>query len=120
MLSIHKQKSLACGYIAGEAFLFVVGGVRLVVRTPGVHPGNVSSILAPRAIVFSGADTAGTVPTPDHQPRDLTPKKMTASRNIASNGLIFHTAVHTPQMTDLTRHEYPFPRKANRSHLRAL
>ena len=96
------------------------GGVRLVVRTPGVHPGNVSSILAPRTIVVSGADAAETAPTPDHQPRDLTPKKMTASRNIALNGSFFHSADHAPQMTDLTRHEYPSPRKANRSHSRAL
>lgn len=116
-MGMLTYERLACGYIAGEAF-FVCGGVRLVVRTPGVHPGNVSSILAPRAIVFSGADAALTAPTPDHQPRDLTPKKMTASRNIASNGLIFHSAVHTPQMSDLTRHEHSLPRPANPDYRR--
>jgi hypothetical protein len=43
----------------------------------------------------------------------LAPKKMTASRNIAQNRSIFHTAAHFPQMSDLARHEYPSPRKAN-------
>lgn len=118
-IGMLTYERLACGYIAGEAF-FVCGGVRLVVRTPGVHPGNVSSILAPRAIVFSGANAAETASAPDHQPRDLTPKKMTASRNIAPSSSIFHTAVHAPQVTDLTRHEYPFPRKANRDHRRPV
>src|SRR5580693_1488974 len=42
-----KQKRLACGYIAGEALLYV-GGDRLAVRTRGVHPRNVSSNLALR------------------------------------------------------------------------
>ena len=61
----------------------------------------------------SGTDTAQTAPVPDHQPRDLTPKKMTASRNIASIGSFFHSAVHAPQVTDLTRHELPLPRKTD-------
>src|ERR1700744_6524246 len=52
----------------------------------------------------SGADAALTAPAPDHQPRDLAPKKMTASRNIAPNWSIFHAAAHFPQMTDLARH----------------
>jgi hypothetical protein len=61
----------------------------------------------------SGTDTAQTAPVPDHQPRDLTPKKMTASRNIAPSLSIFHPADHAPQVTDLTRHEHPFPRKTD-------
>ena len=61
----------------------------------------------------SGADAALTAPTPDHQPRDLAPKKMTASRNIAPIRSVFQNAAHFPQMTDLARHESPLPRKAN-------
>jgi hypothetical protein len=111
-LSLRNKKRLACGYIAGKA-LFVMGGDRLAVRTRGVHPRNVSSNLAPRTIVVSGTATAETVTAPDHQPRDLAPKKMTASRNIAPNRSIFHTAAHLPQMSDLARYEQPSPRQAN-------
>jgi hypothetical protein len=53
------------------------------------------------------------VTAPDHQPRDLAPKKMTTSRNIAQNRSIFHPAAHFPQMSDLARHEYPSSRQAS-------
>ena len=110
--SIHKHERLTCGYIAGEAFSYV-GGDRLAVRTRGVHPRNVSSNLAPCTIVVSGTATAETVTAPDHQPRDLAPKKMTASRNIAQNRSVFQNAGRFPQMSDLARHEYPPSRQAN-------
>src|SRR5579863_10426537 len=103
---------------ADEAFFFVRRGDRLAVRTRGVHPRNVSSNLAPRTIVVSGTVTVSAATAPDHQPRDLAPKKMTASRNIAPNRSIFHAAADFPQMTDLARHEYPSPRQANRNHRR--
>src|SRR5271154_1727603 len=92
---------------ADGAFFFVLRGDRLAVRTRGVHPRNVSSNLAPCTIVVGGTVTVSAATAPDHQPRDLAPKKMTASRNIAPNRSIFHTAAHFPQMTDLARHEYP-------------
>lgn len=110
MLLELRQKRSTC-QMAGEAFLS--GGDRLAVRTRGVHPRNVSSNLAPCAIVVSGTATAETVTAPDHQPRDLAPKKMTASHNIAQNRSIFHTAANFPQMSDLARHEQPSPRQAN-------
>src|SRR5579863_802635 len=98
---------------ADGAFFFASSGDRLAVRTRGVHPRNVSSNLAPRTIVVSGTDAAETAPAPDHQPRDLAPKKMTASRNIAPNRSGFQNAAHFPQMTDLARHEHPSSRQAN-------
>ena len=53
----------------------------------------------------SGTDAAETAPAPDHKPRDRTPRKMTASRNIARFGSVFQNAVLFP-MPDRTRHEY--------------
>jgi hypothetical protein len=97
---------------AGGA-LFVMGGDRLAVRTRGVHPRNVSSNLALRTIVVSGTVTVSAATAPDHQPRDLAPKKMTALRNIAPNRSVFQNAAHLPKMSDLARHEYPLPRQAN-------
>src|SRR5258707_15544581 len=37
----------------------------------------------------SGTNAAVTAPVPDHQPRDRTPRKMTAQRNIAPEKWIF-------------------------------
>src|SRR5271156_6719751 len=98
----HREGAFSC-----------LGGDRLAVRTRGVHPRNVSSNLAPCTIVVSGTVTVSAATAPDHQPRDLAPKKMTASRNIAPNRSIFHTAAHFPQMSDLARHEQSPPRQAN-------
>jgi hypothetical protein len=100
-------------FSADGALFFASCGDRLAVRTRGVHPRNVSSNLAPRTIVVSGTATAETVTAPDHQPRDLAPKKMTASRNIAPNRSIFQNAGHFPQMSDLARHEQPLPRQTD-------
>jgi hypothetical protein len=61
----------------------------------------------------SGTVTVEAATAPDHQPRDLAPKKMTASRNIAPNRSAFQKAAHFPQLTDLARHELPPSRKAN-------
>lgn len=116
--TLRKQKRPFS--VTREGAFFAVGGGRLVVRTPGVHPGNVSSILAPRAIVFSGADAALTAPTPDHQPRDWAPRKMTASRNIAHRRSLFQNAAYSPNMVDWARHEQPLPRKANRDYRRSV
>jgi hypothetical protein len=63
--------------------------------------------------LFSGADAAETAPAPDHQPRDLAPRKMTAPRNIAPITSDFQNAAQSPQLTDLARHEHPLPRKAD-------
>jgi len=52
MLSLGNRKRLALRVHGGAPF--GVGGDRLAVRTQGVHPRNVSSNLAPRAIVVSG------------------------------------------------------------------
>lgn len=110
--SIHRQE-YPTRLPADGVFFFVLSGDRLAVRTRGVHPRNVSSNLAPRTIVVSGTVTVSAATAPDHQPRDLAPKKMTASRNIAPNRSIFHTAAHFPQMSDLARHEHPSSRQAN-------
>ena len=107
MLSIAHQDERPTRFPAGRAFFFVRRGDRLAVRTRGVHPRNVSSNLALRSIEVSGTVTVSAATAPDHQPRDLAPKKMTTRRNIAPNRSIFHTAAHFPQMTDLARHEYP-------------
>jgi hypothetical protein len=48
MLSIYTQER-PTRLPADEAFFCVRGG-RLVVRTPGVHPGTVSSNLSPRRV----------------------------------------------------------------------
>src|ERR1700722_14395205 len=92
---------------ADGAYFIVRRGDRLAVRTRGVHPRNVSSNLAPRTIVVSGTVTVSAATAPDHQPRDLAPKKMTTSRNIAQNRSIFQNAGRFPQMSDLARHEQP-------------
>jgi hypothetical protein len=96
-----------------DGALFAVRGDRLAVRTRWLHHRNVSSNLALRTIVVSGTVTVEAATAPDHQPRDLAPKKMTASRSIAQNRSIFHTAAHYPQMSDLARHEQPSSRQAN-------
>lgn len=62
---------------------------------------------------FKWGRAVGSSPAPDHQPRDRTPRKMTALRNIARFGSIFHTAAGLSHMPDRTRHEHPSPRKAN-------
>lgn len=113
-MEMRKQQRPTCGD-AGGAFLYVRGD-RLAVRTRGVHPRNVSSNLAPRAIVVSGTVTAETATAPDHQPRDLAPRKMTTPRNITHGVSVFQNAAHFPQVTDLARHEYPLPRPANRNY----
>lgn len=59
----------------------------------------------------SGADAAGTASTPDHQPRDRTPRKMTASSSITARVSFFQNVVLP--MTDRTRHEQPFSRQAD-------
>jgi hypothetical protein len=110
--AIQKQER-PTRFQADGALFFVRCGDRLAVRTRGVHPRNVSSNLAPCTIVVSGTATAETVTAPDHQPRDLAPKKMTALRNIAQNRSIFQNAGRFPQMSDLARHELPLSRKAN-------
>ena len=113
MLSIIHKGKRPTRRQAGGVLFFVRCGDRLVVRTRGVHPRNVSSNLAPRTIVVSGTATAETVTAPDHQPRDLAPKKMTASRNITQNRSIFQNAGRFPQMSDLARHEQPSSRQAD-------
>jgi hypothetical protein len=113
MLSMVKnamKKRLACGYIAGEAF-FYLGGDRLEVRTPGVHPGNVSSKLAPRALT-SGTVTVGAAAAPDLPPRDWAPELPIVS-NIAIPEGLFHRAPNTLNVTDWARHEHPSSRQAN-------
>lgn len=113
MLSIVHSQERPTRLRTDRALFFVSGGDRLAVRTRGVHPRNVSSNLAPRTIVVSGTVTVSAGTAPDHQPRDLAPKKMTTSHNIARNRSIFHAAAHFPQMTDLARHEYPSPQQAD-------
>src|ERR1700722_15196359 len=98
---------------ADGAYFIVRRGDRLAVRTRGVHPRNVSSNLALRTIVVSGTVAVSAATAPDHQPRDLAPKKMTASLNVARNRSIFHPAAYLPQMSDLARHEQSSPRQAN-------
>ena len=110
--SVHKQER-PNRFQAAEALFFVGRGDRLAVRTRGVHPRNVSSNLALRTIVVSGTVTVSAATAPDHQPRDLAPKKMTTPRNIAQNRSIFQNAGRFPQMSDLARHELPHPRQAN-------
>src|SRR5581483_567396 len=61
----------------------------------------------------SGTGAAETAPAPDHQPRDLAPRKMTASNNITVRKSVFQNAVQFPQVTDLARHEHPSPRQAD-------
>jgi hypothetical protein len=112
MLSMApKQERLPCRK-AGEALLYFRGD-RLAVRTRGVHPRNVSSNLALRTIVVSGTVTVEAATAPDHQPRDLAPRKTTASRNIAQSASVFQNAAHFPKMSDLARHAHPLPRQAN-------
>src|ERR1700683_2964692 len=92
-----------------EGAFLCLSGDRLAVRTRGVHPRNVSSNLAPRTII-KWDRAVGSSPAPDHQPRDLAPKKMTASRNIAPNRSIFQNAGRFPKRSDLPRHEQPITR----------
>lgn len=96
---------------AGGA-LFAVRGDRLGVQDAVVtSPKRQFEAGSPHQV--SGTVAAETVTAPDHQPRDLAPKKMTASRNIAQNRSIFHPAAHFPQMSDLARHEQPSPRQTD-------
>lgn len=111
METLFSQKERPTCVNAGGA-LFVWGGGRLEVRTPGLHPGNPSSILGPRT-KLSGTVAALTATAPDHQPRDWTPRKMTASGNIRSNGLFFQNAVPSINITDWTRYERSLARKEN-------
>jgi hypothetical protein len=67
----------------------------------------------------SGTDAVSAAPVPDHQPRDRTPRKMTASRNIAPLRSVFQNAVLF-QTPDRTRREQPSSQQADRSHRRAL
>lgn len=55
--------------------------VRLTAGHPFYTGGNLGSTPRPGTPV-SGADAAGTAPTPDHQPR-IAPEQMTASTNIS-------------------------------------
>src|SRR5262249_52152059 len=59
--------------LTADGAFFVCGG-RLVVRTPGVHPGNVSSNLAPRT---KWDPAVGSSPAPCLSPRDWAPKRST-------------------------------------------
>lgn len=86
-----------------EAFFFV-GGDRLAVRTRGVHPRNVSSILAPRAIT-SGTACVAAPTAPDRQPRDWAPEYPTVA-NIAASAAFRHRAPSL-NTSDWARHEYP-------------
>lgn len=110
LLSLSKHKRPTCVNAGGA--LFVWGGGRLEVRTPGLHPGNPSSILGLRT-KLSGIAAALTAAIPDHQPRDWTPRKMTTSSNILSNGLFFQNAVLSFNITDWARYERSFTRKEN-------
>src|SRR6266508_112099 len=94
---------------AGGAF-FALGGGRLAVKDAGTtppkrqfEPGSPHHSV----VVTSGTGAAETAPAPDHQPRDLAPRKMTASNNLTVRGSFFQNAVQFPQMTDLARHEHP-------------
>src|ERR1043166_7801691 len=102
-------------FLADEALLRVGGG-RLAVRTPGVHPGNVSSNLAPRAI-SSGPVTAGTETSPCPQPRDWAPRCQTVS-NISLFGRFFYRAARSFNMSDWARREHPLSQSANHHHRR--
>lgn len=62
----------------------------------------------------SGAAVVAAAAAPDHQPRDLAPKRTTVLDSIRLAGLIFQNCDGPhPQMTDLARHEQPLPRQAN-------
>ena len=62
----------------------------------------------------SGAAVVAPAAAPDHQPRDLAPKRTTVLRNIHLARRIFQNRLGSfPQMTDLARHEYPLSRQAN-------
>src|SRR5438105_10599838 len=87
---------------------FVCGG-RLAVRTPGVHPGNVSSNLAPRAII-SGTVIVGAMAAPSRPPRDWAPRYPTVC-NITASARI--CTARSLNVSDWARHEYPSPRQAD-------
>jgi hypothetical protein len=87
-------------------------GVRLEVRTPWLHHGNVGSSPAPRTII-SGSVTALTAADPDHN-RGGKPTVMTAKRNVA----IFpqncqRSGPALPHRDGVSRHERLEPRQAN-------
>jgi hypothetical protein len=62
----------------------------------------------------SGAEAVAAATAPDHQPRDLAPKRTTVLANIHLAGCIFQNRSGLlPQVTDLARHQYPVSRQAN-------
>ena len=107
-LEMHRRQRTTRLHADG-AFFFALRGGRLAVRTPGVHPGNVSSNLAPRAIK-SGTVIVGAMPAPSHPPRDWAPEFPTVS-NIAISDR-FCTAL-SPNVTDWARHARTSPRQAD-------
>src|SRR5205814_1993791 len=79
MLSIDRNaKRLPCRQ-AGETFFVAMRGGRLAVRTPGVHPGNLSSSLSPCTIVVSGTATVSAVTAPCLSPWDSAPRQSTGT-----------------------------------------
>ena len=66
----------------------------------------------------SGAAVVAAAATPDHQPRDLAPKRTIVLEYICLAGLIFQNRFGPSlQMTDLARHEYSSPRTTNPDYL---
>ena len=99
------------------------GGALFVVPVRGSSSGQGRGDYTPETSVrtwllapFKWGRAVGSSPAPDHQPRDLAPRKMTTPRNITHGVSVFQNAAHFPQMTDLARHEYPLPRPANRNY----
>ena len=110
MLSMASQKERPTCVNAGGA-LFVLGGDRLVAKDAGAtSPKRQFEPGSPHQT--SGTVAALTAPVPDHQPRDRTPRKMTASRYIARRRSVFQNAVLS-HMTDRTRREHSPSPKAN-------
>ena len=88
-------------------------GVRLVVRTPWLHHGDLSSILGHRSISTSGTSAALTALVPDHPHRDWAPTQITVLGNIAHPAPSFQSPASGPSLNMDWAHEYPLSREAN-------
>jgi hypothetical protein len=96
---------------ADEAFFVVHSGDRLVVKDAEVtSPKRQFEPGSPHHV--SGTVTVGAAAAPDLQPRDWAPWYPTVA-NIALTARIFHSAAHSPNVTDWARHEQPSSRQAN-------
>src|SRR5215468_3149025 len=61
----------------------------------------------------SGAASVAAVTTPDHQPRDCAPKRMTMLKYTPCRAYFPASFGPVPNVTDCARHEYPSSRQAD-------